>query len=219
MVGRTVGLDEVPAALDANGPTRQSRRHRRPPGDAGSAGRSPARSSRGSMKIGFIGAGRMGRPMLDRLAAAGHDVTVLVRRPEARAAAEADGLTCADHVRRAARERSARQAREQRAVRGSGRAGDRRSPPRRFAGDPREGDPGRRAARQRRQSSPRHRRRRRVGRRPGRSSKTSATARPMWSVRRTGPASRIWTIDRRAAVEAMNASTRKFATQRAHSPR
>ena len=50
------------------------------------------------MKIGFIGAGRMGRPMLDRLAAAGHDVTVLVRRPEARAAAEADGLTCASTV-------------------------------------------------------------------------------------------------------------------------
>ena len=50
------------------------------------------------MKIGFIGPGRMGRPMVDRLMAAGHDVTVLVRRPEARAAAEADGLTCADTV-------------------------------------------------------------------------------------------------------------------------
>ncbi|MEZ0350255.1 NAD(P)-dependent oxidoreductase [Mycobacterium sp. pR1184] len=31
------------------------------------------------MKVGFIGAGRMGRPMVARLAAAGHDVTVLVR--------------------------------------------------------------------------------------------------------------------------------------------
>jgi 3-hydroxyisobutyrate dehydrogenase-like beta-hydroxyacid dehydrogenase len=50
------------------------------------------------MKIGFIGAGRMGRPMVDRLTAAGHDVTILVRRPEARAAAEADGLTCAETV-------------------------------------------------------------------------------------------------------------------------
>ncbi|WP_436790855.1 NAD(P)-dependent oxidoreductase [Yinghuangia sp. YIM S10712] len=50
------------------------------------------------MRIGFIGAGRMGRPMLDRLVAAGHDATVLVRRPEARTAAEADGLTCADTV-------------------------------------------------------------------------------------------------------------------------
>ena len=44
------------------------------------------------MKIGFIGAGRMGRPMIGRLAAAGHDVSVLVRRPQARAAAEAAGL-------------------------------------------------------------------------------------------------------------------------------
>lgn len=52
----------------------------------------------GTVKIGFIGAGRMGRPMLDRLVAAGHDVTVLVRRPEARAAAEADGLTWAETV-------------------------------------------------------------------------------------------------------------------------
>ncbi|MFD4604669.1 NAD(P)-dependent oxidoreductase [Streptomyces sp. NPDC058464] len=50
------------------------------------------------MKIGFIGPGRMGRPILDRLVAADHDVTVCVRRPKARAAAEADGLTCADTV-------------------------------------------------------------------------------------------------------------------------
>jgi 3-hydroxyisobutyrate dehydrogenase-like beta-hydroxyacid dehydrogenase len=55
-------------------------------------------SSGGEVKIGFIGPGRMGRPMLDRLVAAGHDVTVLVRRPQARAAAEADGLTCAGTV-------------------------------------------------------------------------------------------------------------------------
>ena len=38
------------------------------------------------MKIGFIGAGRMGRPMLERLSVAGHDVTVLVRNPQARTA-------------------------------------------------------------------------------------------------------------------------------------
>ncbi|MDT3440304.1 NAD(P)-dependent oxidoreductase [Pseudofrankia sp. BMG5.37] len=50
------------------------------------------------MKIGFVGPGRMGRPILDQLRAAGHDVTVLVRRPEARAAAEADGLTWAATV-------------------------------------------------------------------------------------------------------------------------
>ena len=50
------------------------------------------------MKIGFIGAGRMGRPILDRLVAAGHDATVLVRTQQARAAAEGDGLRCADSV-------------------------------------------------------------------------------------------------------------------------
>ncbi|TCJ35524.1 NAD(P)-dependent oxidoreductase [Parafrankia sp. BMG5.11] len=50
------------------------------------------------MRIGFVGPGRMGRPILDRLTAAGHDVTVLVRRPEARAAAEADGLRWAATV-------------------------------------------------------------------------------------------------------------------------
>jgi 3-hydroxyisobutyrate dehydrogenase len=49
------------------------------------------------VKIGFIGPGRMGRPMLDRLVAAGHDATVLVRRPQARAA-EAAGLPWADTV-------------------------------------------------------------------------------------------------------------------------
>lgn len=47
------------------------------------------------MKIGFVGAGRMGRPMLERLQAAGHPVTVFVRRPEARAALEAAGIRCA----------------------------------------------------------------------------------------------------------------------------
>jgi len=50
------------------------------------------------MKIGFIGAGRMGRPMAGRLSGAGHHVTVLARRPQARAAAEADGLAWADTV-------------------------------------------------------------------------------------------------------------------------
>ncbi|MEY9835863.1 NAD(P)-dependent oxidoreductase [Streptacidiphilus sp. EB103A] len=50
------------------------------------------------MKIGLVGAGRMGRPILDRLAAGGHDVTVLARRQETRAAAEADALTWAGTV-------------------------------------------------------------------------------------------------------------------------
>jgi len=43
----------------------------------------------------------MGRPMVDQLMAAGHDVTVLTRRAEARAAAEAGGLTCAGTVHEA----------------------------------------------------------------------------------------------------------------------
>ncbi|MGW7540050.1 NAD(P)-dependent oxidoreductase [Streptomyces sp. NPDC054770] len=50
------------------------------------------------MRIGFVGAGRMGRPMAGRLLAAGHDVTVLARRPQARDAATADGLTWAGTV-------------------------------------------------------------------------------------------------------------------------
>lgn len=36
-------------------------------------------------RVGFLGPGRMGRPMVGRLLAAGHDVTVLARREEARA--------------------------------------------------------------------------------------------------------------------------------------
>jgi 3-hydroxyisobutyrate dehydrogenase-like beta-hydroxyacid dehydrogenase len=59
------------------------------------------------MKIGFIGPGRMGRPILDRLIAAGHDVTVLLRRPQARAAAEADGLTWAGSVAETVRDADA----------------------------------------------------------------------------------------------------------------
>jgi 3-hydroxyisobutyrate dehydrogenase-like beta-hydroxyacid dehydrogenase len=40
----------------------------------------------GSSRVGFVGAGRMGLPMVERLAAAGHDLVVYVRRPETRAA-------------------------------------------------------------------------------------------------------------------------------------
>ncbi|MGW1714820.1 NAD(P)-dependent oxidoreductase [Streptomyces sp. NPDC002156] len=59
------------------------------------------------MRLGFIGAGRMGRPIVDRLRAAGHDVTVLVRRPESRASAEADGLICAATVAETVRDADA----------------------------------------------------------------------------------------------------------------
>ncbi|MFK0159655.1 NAD(P)-dependent oxidoreductase [Streptomyces sp. NPDC090493] len=50
------------------------------------------------MRIGFVGAGRMGRPMVGRLTAAGHDVTVLARHPQAREAATADGTAWAGTV-------------------------------------------------------------------------------------------------------------------------
>ena len=36
------------------------------------------------MRLGFVGAGRMGRPMVDRLVAAGHEVSVLARTRRAR---------------------------------------------------------------------------------------------------------------------------------------
>lgn len=35
-------------------------------------------------RVGFLGPGRMGRPMVDRLLEAGHEVTVLARRPQVR---------------------------------------------------------------------------------------------------------------------------------------
>ena len=56
------------------------------------------------VRIGVIGAGRMGRPIVDRLVAAGYEPTVLTRRPTARAAAEADGLRCADTLRETVRD-------------------------------------------------------------------------------------------------------------------
>ena len=37
----------------------------------------------GSSRVGFVGAGRMGLPMVERLAAAGHDLVVYARRAEA----------------------------------------------------------------------------------------------------------------------------------------
>ncbi|MEV8546898.1 NAD(P)-binding domain-containing protein [Streptomyces sp. NPDC051572] len=52
--------------------------------------------------IGFTGAGRMGRPMVDRLAAAGHRVVVHARREEARKELTAAGVTAVGDVREAA---------------------------------------------------------------------------------------------------------------------
>ena len=48
------------------------------------------------MRIGLVGTGRMGRPMLDQLIRAGHDCVVFARRPEARARLVAEGLACVD---------------------------------------------------------------------------------------------------------------------------
>lgn len=48
--------------------------------------------------IAVIGAGRMGRPMVDRLVAGGYVPTVNARRPQTRAAAEAAGLRWAGSI-------------------------------------------------------------------------------------------------------------------------
>jgi 3-hydroxyisobutyrate dehydrogenase-like beta-hydroxyacid dehydrogenase len=45
-----------------------------------------------SSRVGFVGAGRMGLPMIARLASAGHDLVVHARRPEARAALAGIGV-------------------------------------------------------------------------------------------------------------------------------
>jgi 3-hydroxyisobutyrate dehydrogenase len=54
--------------------------------------------ARATSRIGFIGAGRMGRPVVDRLVAAGHDVRVLVRRPGAQAAPDQHAQRAADTI-------------------------------------------------------------------------------------------------------------------------
>ena len=52
----------------------------------------------GSSRVGFVGAGRMGMAMVERLAAAGHDVAVYARRPQARSALAALGVAQADEL-------------------------------------------------------------------------------------------------------------------------
>ncbi|WP_084703958.1 NAD(P)-dependent oxidoreductase [Phaeacidiphilus oryzae] len=49
--------------------------------------------------VGFVGAGRMGRPMIRRLAAAGHTVTVLASSDERRRELDAEGLAATAEVR------------------------------------------------------------------------------------------------------------------------
>jgi 3-hydroxyisobutyrate dehydrogenase-like beta-hydroxyacid dehydrogenase len=50
------------------------------------------------MKLAVIGAGRMGGPIAQKLSAAGHELTVLVRRPDAGSAAERAGLRWAETI-------------------------------------------------------------------------------------------------------------------------
>ncbi|WP_405995680.1 NAD(P)-dependent oxidoreductase [Streptomyces sp. NBC_00986] len=50
------------------------------------------------MRIGVIGSGRMGRPIVDRLMAAGHDVTMHTRRPETRVIARKAGASWGDTI-------------------------------------------------------------------------------------------------------------------------
>jgi 3-hydroxyisobutyrate dehydrogenase-like beta-hydroxyacid dehydrogenase len=46
-----------------------------------------------ALHVGFVGAGQMGRPMIDRLAVAGQHMTVFARRADARTDLEAAGLS------------------------------------------------------------------------------------------------------------------------------
>jgi 3-hydroxyisobutyrate dehydrogenase-like beta-hydroxyacid dehydrogenase len=48
--------------------------------------------------VGFLGAGQLGEPMVERLLGAGHDVLVYVRREDARRRLEAKGTKMADSV-------------------------------------------------------------------------------------------------------------------------
>ncbi|MGU3586314.1 NAD(P)-dependent oxidoreductase [Rhodococcus sp. C26F] len=49
-------------------------------------------------RVHFVGAGRMGLPMVERLVADGHDVHVLARRDDARAAVEKTGATAVGDI-------------------------------------------------------------------------------------------------------------------------
>ena len=58
-----------------------------------------------SPRIGFVGAGRMGFPMVERLAAAGHDLVVHAHRAESRAALDRLGVRHAGALREVAADR------------------------------------------------------------------------------------------------------------------
>ena len=54
-------------------------------------------------RVGIIGVGEMGRPLLDRLVKRGHPIAALVRRPELRGELAATGVEIADSVEALAR--------------------------------------------------------------------------------------------------------------------
>lgn len=56
----------------------------------------------GSLRVGFVGAGRMGFPMVERLADAGHDLVVYARRAEAKDALAGLGVRHTDDLGEAA---------------------------------------------------------------------------------------------------------------------
>ncbi len=56
----------------------------------------------GSLRVGFVGAGRMGFPMVARLAAAGHELMVYARRAEAAADLERLGVRSTSELTEAA---------------------------------------------------------------------------------------------------------------------
>lgn len=56
----------------------------------------------GPLRVGFVGAGRMGFPMVERLAAAGHDLVVYARRPEAAASLDRLGVRSTSELTEAA---------------------------------------------------------------------------------------------------------------------
>ncbi len=83
----------------------------------------------GSSRVGFVGAGRMGLPMVERLAAAGHDLVVYARRPETPAALDRLGVRPTTELTRGRRRgRRAAAVRLQRRAAGRGRRAAGRRP-------------------------------------------------------------------------------------------
>ena len=80
MFGYSVDLAGVPAAIE----------------DARGDGSGPDHRQARLMRVGIVGTGEMGRPLVHRLVSAGHDVAAFVRRDEVRAEVESIGVQCVD---------------------------------------------------------------------------------------------------------------------------